>query len=677
VGNATGHERKLRFDRETLGQREPWEVVHRGIAYAGEVVAAEAVDADLGLPLEGDVCFRVVFYTVPRRIPVSQIRDPRIAMAVPRRSGDLERERVTRELRAIREARELYVAAADPEANAMRSGMQEREDSLRSEMGRRQALNYSQGRIYTQDGVILRPAEAFADESAATWVERLVGDLFDKAFPTLPLEHDLLPDTLTPERIQAVFRGIFNGASEAAGTAGAFGPALGLSSPDSPTAFDGGNCQVIGIIERELASRGGAMGAEVILGLLCREHGLNRALATLYLLAFMRHTRAGLDLRPEHSLRLRQGGSGLSNQITWYLVTDLAFSVTMADQFGVLRAQPALTWNVALPYTSLVVDGLEAAHDEADTAVQERRLLRGLGELGSRLERSRGNVGELDASPEEGDKSSFSQLNKLQVLCAATGYRSFHTMAVDSFDSPSGLARVLGLYDRLENLATLVPAITRVKAYLSEMTFGRNFLELSLKRDALAARTGIDTLLGNPGLWGSLEEGFEQLRREHASTYILHHDRYHQEAVELTATLDRLRRQVEALARFNDIPELDGPLATDMPRRFWDITGALRTCGQTEEDLSLDDAPFCQECRLPLGECIPRREVASVVHGTEGAMREYNRRLSSEGVRRILAHPNRAQHDKLIGLIQVSDLTNLANVLDEEVVDFLRGLIRS
>ena len=44
-----------------------------------------------------------------------------------------------------------------------------------------------------------------------------------------------------------------------------------------------------------------------------------------------------------------------------------------------------------------------------------------------------------------------------------------------------------------------------------------------MRRDALAARTGMDTLLGNPGLWGSLEEGFEQLRREHASAYILHH----------------------------------------------------------------------------------------------------------------------------------------------------------
>ena len=113
-----------------------------------------------------------------------------------------------------------------------------------------------------------------------------------------------------------------------------------------------------------------------------------------------------------------------------------------------------------------------------------------------------------------------------------------------------------------------------------------------------------------------------------------------------------------------------------MPGRFRDITATLRTCDLSEEEVSLDDAPFCRECRLLLGEGVPRREVVSVVRGTEGAMREYNRRLSSEGVRRILADTNRAQHDKLIGLVQVSDLTTLANVLDEGVVEFLRGLVR-
>ena len=92
--------------------------------------------------------------------------------------------------------------------------------------------------------------------------------------------------------------------------------------------------------------------------------------------------------------------------------------------------------------------------------------------------------------------------------------------------------------------------------------------------------------------------------------------------------------------------------------------------------MPLDSAPQCQECHLPLSESVPHLEAGLVLKGTESAMREYNRRLSSEGVRRILAQPTKDQLDKLISLGQISDFTALANVLDEEVVDFLRGFMR-
>ena len=57
-------------------------------------------------------------------------------------------------------------------------------------------------------------------------------------------------------------------------------------------------------------------------------------------------------------------------------------------------------------------------------------------------------------------------------------------------------------------------------------------------------------------------------------------------------------------------------------------------------------------------------------------MTEYNRRLSSEGVRRILADPTTEQLGKFINLVQVSDLSALANVLDGDVLDFLRRFVR-
>ena len=56
-------------------------------------------------------------------------------------------------------------------------------------------------------------------------------------------------------------------------------------------------------------------------------------------------------------------------------------------------------------------------------------------------------------------------------------------------------------------------------------------------------------------------------------------------------------------------------------------------------------------------------------------MREYNRRLSSNLVRQVLANPSKEHLDKLMDLIQLGNLSFLSNVLDEEVLEFLRSLV--
>ena len=114
ISYTAGEEQILRFDSEILGQRQPWTVSHRGLEYPGEVVVAETVNAEWGQPLAGDICFRIVLYTVPRRIPAGQIRDPRIAMVVPRRPADPTRESLSREIQAIHEAKERYITETDP-----------------------------------------------------------------------------------------------------------------------------------------------------------------------------------------------------------------------------------------------------------------------------------------------------------------------------------------------------------------------------------------------------------------------------------------------------------------------------------------------------------------------------------------------------------------------------------
>ena len=134
----------LTFGPEVLGEPQDWVVHHRGLEYRGEVIVAESLDTAWGRPLDLDLDFRVVLFTVPRRIPSRHIQDRRIAMAVPGRAPD-QVESLGRELRAIRETKERYVTARDTETIAVRGSLEDRVVSVQRELARRYAAAYSTG----------------------------------------------------------------------------------------------------------------------------------------------------------------------------------------------------------------------------------------------------------------------------------------------------------------------------------------------------------------------------------------------------------------------------------------------------------------------------------------------------------------------------------------------------
>ena len=675
-GTSAGPTRSLRFGSELLGEPQAWTVINCGLEYRGEVVVAETVNPEWGQPLRDDLSFRLVFYTVPRRIPAGQIVDPRVAMAVPRRPADPAREALIREISSIHEAKERYVTSREAETLALRETMEEREASLSAELARRNALSYGQGRIYTQSGMSIRPSDVFIGDDPGSWADNLAVAVLEKAFPTLPLGHGEFPHPLDAMTVEDVFRGIFQGDPAAAEEAASFAPALGLATREAPTVFDDAGCRVLEIIQRAVEAGGGEMPAGDAASLLRHTHGLSRSLAVLYLLAFVHHAGAELELVNGHSVQLRHGGLFIGDRITWDTVQEVSFSDSIDGDFRALRVRPPLVWNTVLPYASLLAEGFEASQEESSITEQEHKLLDALDDLASRIERSRQEVSTLAVGLEADAGTSVATLDSLSVLCTATGYRGFHALAQSAFGSRSGFSQALDLHSRLEQLVALAPAITRTRLYLDEMTFRAADRDLALERDTVVGRPGLDSLIANPSLWSSVYDAFHQLRRRYAAVYRARHARYHEEGVELRYRLERLRPPAEAIARFNDVPEFGGPLATEVPARLIELMASIRTCELRADEIALEPAPSCHSCELPMDEEIPRRQAALLFTDTEVAMREYNRRLSSEGVRRILAHPNRGQLDKFINLVQVSDLSALANVLDGEVVEFLRSFVK-
>ena len=98
------------LDRDAIGRPQPWVVTNLGLEYPGELVFAGVTDPALGQRLTGKLCFRVVIHTEPRRLSSVPIDDPRIAMCVPRRLTQPGRDGAGREIQAIRETRERYMA---------------------------------------------------------------------------------------------------------------------------------------------------------------------------------------------------------------------------------------------------------------------------------------------------------------------------------------------------------------------------------------------------------------------------------------------------------------------------------------------------------------------------------------------------------------------------------------
>ena len=672
---ASGSPPGLSFDAEALGRPQTWTVQNRGLEYRGEVIVAEAVDPDWALPLERDLGFRIVFYTVPRRFPDGRLQDPRIAMTVPRRSLAQVWQTLGREIQYIHETRQRYITARDVDAIKLRQSMEDREASVRGEMARQYALAYSQERIYSHPRIKVRSRDMFAQETPESWVEGLASAVLEQVYPSLPLEHGDFPYTLTSENIAALYRGLFQEDPDAAGVVRAFGPALCLTRREDPELFDAGQCPVLDIIHGELDSRNGEMPARDMIGALTSSHGLTPALAVLYLVAFVRQLQAEIELGPDHSVNDRRGAHFVGDRITWDMVPEVSFSATLAESFAAIRLLPSPTWYTALPYAALLLEGPAVDRGVAWTSDHESLLLDVLGTMAPQISKASDSSRAMETSLGAGAASAAESLSGLQVLCAVSDHRELYSVAQKRFRGPSGLAHALDDYRRVLELSDLIPAIESAKVYLDRMTFGPDDKELSLERDSVAARIEPVSLLAEPVLWSSVEESFVRLRARYANAYVSHHARYHREAAQLAYRLEALGPQIEALTRFNQMGELGEPVGGEVHQLYVDVSGALKTCTVAADELSLEAEPHCLGCLLNLDEDIPDSAVGRLIGSAEAALREYNRRLGSRSVRQVLAQASKEQLDRYIDLLQVADPSALANVMDDEVMAFLRQFL--
>ena len=650
------------FPELKLGEPVPWRAMHRGIEYNGELLLSNTWRAELGRKIEKeDIRFRIVTLSKQQRVPLKDIEDERLAICIPAQPR-AEAKRLHRKYRAIREKRAIYAAE---------------EQELKAKLLREQTSSYATGCIITKSQLPIEPEQVFSAPDNKTRFNLIASTLLANAYPDLPIDASALSKPISAKTPGLVFNGFFGPEDdlEAKRAVEDFAVALGLAQPDNPDKFAPQNCPVFAILAAELEAHRGSLSIADLYRKLATHYGLPRNLITLYLLCFVHHGRPAVELRlkPDHGLVLRSGERFAQAELTAPYIAAVRWRGELWQDWESLCYSKEPLWNVTLPYAREIEQTLKASTAPEEIKYQEGLLLAKIEELERTLEQVTGML-ELVAAGlgTPPDKEVLAALERLPRLGRCKSYQQFYQTVQQEYRAPSALAEDISLHRRLCQLSEIAPQVLKVKAYLDGVVLRESDGELIMDRLSLLEQLTLSNLLAAPHLWPSIETLFDWFKPRYGTIYQSFHSNYNQELASLHSSLLAVKVKLEALRRLNSITELGPPLAEELLHEYEPLLAEAKPCPATK--VPIEDQPLCPYCGLMLT-ATPPSEVEQFLNRLHQALSEQHRRLSAEAIRQILSQVNESRVDQFVKVIQTSDLSSLANVLDDDLVAFLRQLL--
>ena len=644
------------------GRQYPLSAHYNGLLYPGEAILAEGWEPQWGLPLEGERLFRVVFLSTHQPVSPEELQDARIAVCVPSRSGERREQERRREYRVLREVRSRYsVPGPDPAL-------------LEQERGA-----YASGTIVTRTGVETQPRALFEAPLPADWVSAVAVSLLAWTYPQLPVSSADFPGPFTAREARLLFQGLIQEETtpEVVAAVEVFGPGLGLTTGQAAGVFAPGDSIMFQILRHELAEHGGALPCSQLYGRMVHVHGLLHPLVTLCVVAFLRYGQPPVELHlaAEHSLQTVSGERYSGRVVLAETVADLDFPSSLDSVATSLRYTTPVSWNTLAFYFSPLDPSIQPV-EEPESQEEIPRLLAALATLQrevretlAALQRIAQNLGG------EIPQQTVNLLGRLRRLTEARAAEPALRAGQRLFGSPAGLAQAMKEYQPLHLLATMEETLVHIHAYLKEAHVPDDLGDLSLKRQQLVAVLRPRELVTSTPSQTALEMLITGFLEAYRAAYIHHHERYHQEVASLSARVEEARTEAQGLERLNSIRELGEPVEEGATRELRRLSTKLTACQTPPREIPLGRHPICQECRLLLGQRSPSEKVEAVFRRLRMGLREQNTRISTQVVHRILEGTRDERIDQFIRVVQASDLTGLANVLDDRLVSFLRVLL--
>jgi len=363
-------------------------------------------------------------------------------------------------------------------------------------------------------------------------------------------------------------------------------------------------------------------------------------------------------------------GQLLANQPLEIGPADIFSPRETAPRLGLL-AQALLAQRAAQPYLQALAVALAAPADAAPSAGLAD-LLPALGqavaaaqEKMSRFQDLLVDIPRMASAPES-----------LACLSEATTTATFAEAACRLCSSANDLAEDIYLCRALVENPREASSMAYMRCYLMDAVVSESEPELAIDRTLALEELSFATLVAEPHRWAAMRAAFERFRQRYRSAYLKHHHQYCETLLTIHAQLLDLVSHAQALHRLNTLRELGPPLGEEALAEYEDIPRRLSPCTLSPTlEQEMAELPRCPACGISMTDEPPWEDVQRVRHRLERALNQQLQRLSSKAVSQILAVSGEARVEQFVQLVQASQARSLADVLDDDLLGFLRRLL--
>lgn len=654
------------------------------IEYTGELLVGEKWQTQWGESnFKEDYHFRIVTLMESTDIFDGDIKDDRIVVCIP---GELSSEAadVVRAFGAIQRMEQLYKDKKEKDAEQIREWIKARKPDIARELINTQYAVYRAGKILTKNKLSLDAGDVFSVSDDRRRVSSLVTPLLAHAYSDVPKSFQAFKKTYTSADAFKLIAGFFNSNPKTADKSAAenFGVGLELSKPENPRKFAPVPPFAFDYVRQILTENDGHVSTwKIYQNLSNPPYGLTYPLITVYLLSFVRYASPPVDLylKSGHSIVLRTTNQRpKDNRINSSIIPEVDWKSGVEKYFDTLSRSSGPSWNDIVPFARIFFSEFKATTDLTEIERQETKLMDIIRTINKEIGQVDGNVKLLASSlDEELNETDNEVLQKLAGTVECQDCGSFFSNAQGKYNEPALLENDYSIYKNWKTVSDYTAEIIHVRKWLDQVVLPASESELDLSLKAITNQLALSSLVKTPSLWLSIKANFDKFRTSYRNRYQAYHRDYYKEQADWIKKKETILTKLEALQKLNKIEELGKPVGANLPDRFKDIDQNMISCSVTNvTNVSVENQPCCPQCNLKFNTLLPKDEINELDKEVDRALREQSRRLASETIKQVLSKSENDQITKFLQIIQGSNLAPLIAILDDDLINFIRSVLK-